>query len=423
MTAAMRLPPRGRVRPARAPVVILNDASVARGGATGLALLAARSLRARGHAVTYVCGDAGDGGALEAEGIRTIALGGAALLGKPRLRAARDGLYDPAMRDGVARVIAEIDTPDTVYHLHGWAQILTPAVLDALAPVARRCFLHAHDYFLACPNGSFFDFGAAATCARTPLSVSCAAAGCDRRSRAHKVWRLARQAVLRRAFAGPAWAGVLQLHPGMAEGLARGGVPRALLTTVRNPVEPWAPDRIEAERNHGLAYVGRTASGKGVGLLCEAARRAGLPLRVLGSVEDRPDLVRAYPEVTFAGWTPRDRIAASLGSARVLVMPSRFAEPFGLVAPEAIRSGMPVAISDRALLARDVMASAVGLAVDVSGPDALAAGLRALHDRPDTEIAAMSRRGFAAEDAVAQTPETWTDQLVALYDRARTEAA
>ncbi|WP_444430903.1 hypothetical protein ACTTAM_08565 [Rhodobacter capsulatus] len=42
-------------------VVILNDASVARGGATGLALLQARLLRARGLAVVFASADRGAG--------------------------------------------------------------------------------------------------------------------------------------------------------------------------------------------------------------------------------------------------------------------------------------------------------------------------------------------------------------------------
>ncbi len=40
-------------------IVLINDASVARGGATGLAVLAAELLRARGHSVAFLSGDGG----------------------------------------------------------------------------------------------------------------------------------------------------------------------------------------------------------------------------------------------------------------------------------------------------------------------------------------------------------------------------
>jgi glycosyltransferase involved in cell wall biosynthesis len=414
----MRLDPKAAPVGPAPHVVILNDASVARGGATGLALLLARRLRMRGHPVTYIAGDDGDDGALEQMGVRLIAMDGAALLKRRRVEAAYRGLYDFAMRDRIARVVAEIDGPGTVYHLHGWSQILTPAIFDALAAVAGRTVVHAHDYFLACPNGSYYVFPKNEGCARVPLSGGCLTTGCDRRSHAHKLWRAARQVQVRRAFGGRRWAAVLQLHPGMTEGLVRGGVARDALHTVRNPVEPWTATRIRAEENRGLCYVGRLETGKGVALLCEAARRARLPLRVVGATDKRPDLPGTYPEVEFVGWVPRDGIAAAVRGCRALVMPSRFAEPFGLVAPEAIRSGLPVAVSDVALLARDIAGAGLGVAVDVSGPDALARGLRSLMDRPDSEIAAMSEAGFAGLGDVAQTPAAWTDEIAGIYDSA-----
>ena len=45
---------------ARMKVVIINDVSVARGGATALALLEARLLSERGVVVTFATGDGGD---------------------------------------------------------------------------------------------------------------------------------------------------------------------------------------------------------------------------------------------------------------------------------------------------------------------------------------------------------------------------
>ncbi|WP_259920497.1 glycosyltransferase family 4 protein [Jannaschia sp. M317] len=396
-------------------IVIINDAGVARGGATGLALLSARLFAAQGHDVTYLCGDTGDDGTLAGLGVTVLPMGGAGLLKRSRASALRDGLYDAAMRDKVAAAIRDIDTAQTVYHLHGWAQILSPSIFDALAPVAARTYVHAHDFFLACPNGSYFDFKAGQTCGRRPLSAACLTTNCDRRSYPQKLWRALRQAHIRKGAHGRSWAGILNLHPGMTEGLIRGGVDPATLITVRNPAERITTTRVEAETNRGLVFIGRTYTGKGAGLLCRAARIAGLPLRIVGAVDDRPDLVAAHPEVDFTGWVDRSEIAASISDRRILVMPSRFPEPFGLVAPEGALSGLPVAVSDVALLAGDVEAAGVGLAVDVTSPETLADGLRALHDRPDDEIRAMSLRGFAGAEGVTQTPEAWAEQLLDLY--------
>ncbi|WP_283180096.1 hypothetical protein [Gemmobacter sp. 24YEA27] len=71
--------------------------------------------------------------------------------------------------------------------------------MAALRPVAGRVVLHAHDYFLACPNGAFFDYRAGVTCDLSPMSLGCVTCNCDKRSAAQKLWRVARQAVQNRA--------------------------------------------------------------------------------------------------------------------------------------------------------------------------------------------------------------------------------
>jgi hypothetical protein len=75
-------------------------------------------------------GDAGDDGSLAAAGIDCVALGQGRLLSRPKVEAAMAALWN--RRAGrMAAWIAQHDTPRTVYHLHGWLQILSPAVLHA----------------------------------------------------------------------------------------------------------------------------------------------------------------------------------------------------------------------------------------------------------------------------------------------------
>src|SRR5262245_17529425 len=101
-------------------IVVINDASVARGGATGLALLSIRLMRARGLAVTYICGDAGQNEELAALGVDVVSLGGRHLLAQGKLSAFVGGLYNEQARRMLAQWISANDTPDTIYHVHGW---------------------------------------------------------------------------------------------------------------------------------------------------------------------------------------------------------------------------------------------------------------------------------------------------------------
>ena len=400
-------------------LVILNDASTARGGATGLALLSARLLRARGVPVTLFCGDAGDNPTLAAAGIEVVAAGGARLLDQPRGQALTAGLWNRAARDRLAAWIARTDTPGTVYHLHGWAQILSPSVFAALQPVARRTVVHAHDFFLACPNGVFTDYRTATPCRRTPLGLDCLTTNCDKRSYPHKLWRAARGAALARAFDQRLpWAAIAIIHPDMAPILGLAGLDPARMVTLRNPVTAYSATRVRAEANRSLFYIGRVEEDKGVPALIAAARAAGMPLTVVGEGSLRESLARAHPEVTFTGWKDRAEIGALVQRARGVAMASRHGEPFGLVVAEALQSGLPVILPDSSLLSREVVARGLGFTCDMRRPETLTAAIARLRDLPDTEVAAMSRRAVDRANALAATPDDWAEALLALYARA-----
>ncbi|MCR9125581.1 MAG: glycosyltransferase [Rhodobacteraceae bacterium] len=397
-------------------VVVINDASQAFGGATGLALLNVRLLRARGIDVTYVCGDTGDNDDLKRLGVRVVAAGGARLLNRRRGDAFSRGIHNSDTRDMLARLIAEDDTPGTVYHLHGWAQILSPSIFSALAPVAARCYIHAHDMFLACPNGVYMDYQKSEPCTRVPLSGSCLLCNCDKRSYLHKGWRVLRQHSLRRCFdLSRPWAGIVMIHPGMRPHLMRAGYPDGLLRDLRNPVRPFSETRIRAEENRTLAYVGRLEEDKGVLQLAAAARRTGLHLVFIGEGAMRARLEREYPDARVTGWQTREGIAAHIARARALVLPSIHPEPFGLVVPEAVESGLPVAVAQTAMLARDVVDAGYGLAFDVHDPQSFDGALRALAEMPDPRIADMSKRGFDRVTPIAETEADWVQALVGLY--------
>jgi len=122
-------------------IVVVNDISVARGGATALALRSALELRARGHEVTFLTGDNGGNAELEAAGIEIVGVGQERLLASSPAKALINGLYNGAAARIVDDWIARRDTPATVYHLHGWAQmglVAATALLVAGGVISTR---------------------------------------------------------------------------------------------------------------------------------------------------------------------------------------------------------------------------------------------------------------------------------------------
>jgi glycosyltransferase involved in cell wall biosynthesis len=117
------------------------------------------------------------------------------------------------------------------------------------------------------------------------------------------------------------------------------------------------PPLAEGAARH-LLFLGRMDVLKGGGVLLDAlplAREAlGVPLRVTfagdgparRAWERRAARLRgAHPDIAveFTGWLDGTRIAALLAGCDLLVLPSLWPEPFGLVGPEAGLRGVPIA--------------------------------------------------------------------------------
>lgn len=404
-------------------VVILADESAVRGGQAVLAMLSARLLKARGIEVVFVCGDDGQAPELQALGIEVAAAGSAPLLAQSRGRAVRKGLYDADMRDFVAEAVRRYDAPGAVFHLHGWAQVFSPSVFSALVSVAPRCFIHAHDMFLACPNGVFMDFQAGHPCERRPLSTACITAHCDKRSYGHKLWRVARHAMLKRCFDMSAdWAGIVIINHRMQPLLGSFGYPDGLFRVLRNPARPFCSERVPAESNRPFLYVGRLEPDKGVLALAQAAERVGVPLICVGDGSLREVLARDFPAITLPGWLDHAGVAEWAARSRAIVVPSMLPEPFGLVLVEAIHSGLPAAVSQIAMMSGEIEAEGLGLRFDVTKPDSFDAVLRRFRDMPGPELADMSRRGHAGDLRLGPSETEWADGLVALYETALARA-
>ncbi|SFJ61800.1 Glycosyl transferases group 1 [Bosea sp. OK403] len=394
-------------------VVVITDDAVESGGAAGIALRSVRMLSQRGIAVTVLNGSEPPGNGLP--GVEIASLGAQSLLQGGRGQAALRGLFSPPAMRFVADWIAAHDTPGTVYHLHNWHKVLSPSVFVALRQVAARLCMTAHDYFLVCPNGGQFHYPQDAVCERAPLSAGCVATNCDRRHYAHKLWRVGRHLVRGAAFdLANTQASVVAVHEGMLPYLYRGGVAPTSTVVLRNPVVPWVSRRVLAERNHEVLFVGRLEKDKGVDVLAAAARDAGMTLRIVGDGPLAEELKQDYPEVAMMGWRPASEIAGLAASARVVVVPTRWRETFGLVTLEAVMSGLPVLVSRNALIAEEVSELGCAEICDPGDRAAMARQLRRLAGDDDA-VKRMSECGFERGRTLAPTPDAWCDALVALY--------
>jgi glycogen(starch) synthase len=156
-------------------------------------------------------------------------------------------------------------------------------------------------------------------------------------------------------------------------------------------------------RPYDLAFLGRLVPDKGADLLFDAlARLAGDGLTprllVIGDGPEAPALRRQAvalglgSHVEFAGPLAGGALVHRLNEARILVVPSRWAEPFGIVALEAIACGLAVIGSAGGGLPEAI--GPCGLTFPNGDAAALAARIAELLRRPE-KIPALLRQAPA----------------------------
>ncbi len=396
-------------------VVIINDEAVASGGAAALALLSARLLHEASIQITYLTGDNGAGFPLQDDNVEVAGLGSQPLLKLPVYKRIVNGAYNKAAHEAIKHYIEHKDTPGTVYHVHAWAQILSPSIFSALKPVHSRLVISAHDFTLVCPNGSYANFNTNSVCSLTPLSAQCLGSNCDKRRYADKLWRFSRSWLRTRLLdMSKSQCTIASIHPMMNAWLERGGIPIERIRTVLNPVKPFAHRRIAAENNSDIFFIGRLEFEKGADIAAEAARIVGRRLRIVGDGAFRQELLQRYPEVIWEGWKTHEEINELLQGARFVVMPSRLPEPFGLVAHESLQSGLPVIAFKSAFIANEAQDLGCGIVAEASDAESLAAAFAEMDS--DDRVKSMSIAAFALSPGLANTPQSWRDELIELYN-------
>ena len=102
--------------------------------------------------------------------------------------------------------------------------------------------------------------------------------------------------------------------------------------------------------NNEILYVGQLIKGKGVDLLIQALTHLSEPfhLTIAGS-GNAEDSLKAMVQnldleahVDFSGWIAPDELDRLYDQCRILAVPSRWAEPFGMIGLEAMQRARPV---------------------------------------------------------------------------------
>ncbi len=159
--------------------------------------------------------------------------------------------------------------------------------------------------------------------------------------------------------------------------------------------------RIERRYNlagkHVVLFTGKLIPTKGVPYLIRAAKRIRADVFILGDGPDRAALMRQAadnPRVHFPGYIKGDAIAEFYRRADVMVVPSIWDEPLGLITLEAMSSGTPVVASKRGGIGSVVKHGQNGFLVRAKSGAAIARAVNTLlaDDAMRTRMSRAARR-------------------------------
>lgn len=325
-------------------IIIISDFMKINGGQSKVAIDSAVLLANSGLDVVFVGGQGPTDVSLFHPRIRIVDLNQHDILTDPRrMRAIYNGIWNHNIVRQLRSLIAQFDPASTVLHAHGYAKVMSPSIGPILTDGPLAAVYTMHEYFLACPNGGFYDFQRQEICTRRALSASCLACNCDMRHPAHKAWRVARQV----ATLGPGrmprrLRDVIYISETQRRVMAPYLAPQTRLHHVPNPVALPDLPQIDAAKNEIFLFIGRYSPEKGALMFARAARSAGVKAVFVGDGDEAGAIRAANPDAVITGWQTPAQVQDWIGRARALVFPSLWYETFGLVAYEALARGVPV---------------------------------------------------------------------------------
>jgi glycosyltransferase involved in cell wall biosynthesis len=149
----------------------------------------------------------------------------------------------------------------------------------------------------------------------------------------------------------PRYRGIVVASAHMRNQYLRQGVPARDVHTIPLFADPGACDDGPVTRDIDVLFLGRLTPLKGATVLVDAlkmavARRGPMRAVIAGVGPERDALARSAAStvglsVDLPGWVDAAQRTALFARSRVLAIPSRWPEPFGLVGLEAAHAGVP----------------------------------------------------------------------------------
>jgi glycosyltransferase involved in cell wall biosynthesis len=336
-------------------------------------------------------------------------------MGRSKIAIAADTVWNRDVYRQVKQSVREFK-PDIV-HFHNTFPLISPAAVYAAKDAGAAVIMSLHNYRLLCPSANLYRNGnICEDCLGRTIKWPAVVHRCYRGSSAQSSIVALMLAVHRMEGS---FGGLVDRYIALSEH-SRSLFIRAGLAPDRVVVKPnfvvQPPPAPGVERQGFVLFVGRLVPEKGVSTLLEAWRSFSapqVPLMVVGDGPLASEVGSAGGNVQLLGKKTRSEVQALMRRASLLVFPSEWSEPFGLVIVEAFANELPVLAAGIGAARELVDPGRTGFLFEAGNPELLA---RAAHYALECPKA-LHFMGLAAglEYRMKYTPERNLTLLEAIY--------
>jgi len=402
-------------------IVIVNDFGSINGGAAQVAINTALNLGRLGYHVYYFCAAPPiDGRLIAGMNIRVFCTKQADILSSNnRFFAIFRGLWNWKSAHLFSQLLSSLSPEETVIHIHGWIKALSHSALYIAKRKKFSVVLTLHDYFVACPNGGFFNYPQLKSCPLIALSLRCVLTNCDSRSYPQKLWRVVRGLVQKYIARIPAGIKYYISLSHKSQTTLTSYLPKnAKVFYLPSPVVTAKGQRVAAEKNCMLLGIGRFSPEKGFGLLARSSNELAKGVIIIGDGELKEELRRMNPNAIFTGWLSPEEIQENMKRARVLVFPSICHETQGLVVLEAARNGIPAIVSDSSVASELIEDNFTGVLFKNNDLEDLKNKIRLFEDDAFTQK--LSQNTYEKTWSCQLSEGEYMDFLISIYNKSLT---
>jgi glycosyltransferase involved in cell wall biosynthesis len=240
----------------------------------------------------------------------------------------------------------------------------------------------AHDYFLDCPNGGYFNFKKNRICRLKPMSLSCALTNCDRISYARKLIRLVRSfiqlKILSKLVFNIRYVSEFQKTKIVkAQHLAKH---TSVLPNIIYDVSKRVSNVERESAPTDFVFIGRFEKEKGIVQLLDALSLSGTTCAFIGDGTLKGLIKSCDKAVVSEKWLEKTQVQEFLSKSKAIIIPSLWYEADPLTSIEAASLSVPRVVSIHCSAANDVCNMEDGIVIDPYNVFSFAATLKNIVD-------------------------------------------